>query len=475
MTTTAQLAGAPGTLDLDRLTRYRPNGIGSMNVEPIEGQGYYLVKDVHDALARRAPDQATPAQIDSNTFAVNFIRQRAEQYLQDHADTEPGTGALAFEFGEAGREYHSTLVELADDIDAALEQAEGAGVCAVPPAGWACTRAAGHEGPCAAVPATPAAQIGQADERALPCPFCGGKCDPEGWFGDAVTRGPECETCGATANSMEWWNRRSSTQPAATSLPSAPTVAPTNYEREFAEATAEVFGYTKQDVAALVAWERYRLTASTVPGMPALASRPCFVGGWQLGYRAALATQPAASSGIGAQAEPIDQGHALRAVRRLIDGSQPKDLPGAIAAIDHALSAGIMWSYDITPPQAFVSYVKANYTGDVHFHDPEWHAVRLWNAAMKAVGPRVAADAPQQAADAKDVGIEALAPVISSYDIEKVKRLKFQFVESLIHNGIQYRTCGGISAVLNQIIDDSEAAAKADRAAMGAPADGETK
>lgn len=32
--------------------------------------------------------------------------------------------------------------------------------CTIPPAGWACTRAAGHDGPCAAIPA------GEADYRA---------------------------------------------------------------------------------------------------------------------------------------------------------------------------------------------------------------------------------------------------------------------------------------------------------------------
>lgn len=57
--------------------------------------------------------------------------------------------------------------------------------------------------------------------------------------------------------------------------------------------------------------------------------------------------------------------------------------------------------------------------------------------------------------DAKDAG-----PVISSYDIEKVKALKSRFVESLIHGGVQYRTCGAISAVLNGIIADSERAAQ---------------
>jgi hypothetical protein len=50
--------------------------------------------------------------------AAEFIEKRAEEYLQEHADYEPETGALAFEFGEAGREYHSGLVELAEEIRA---------------------------------------------------------------------------------------------------------------------------------------------------------------------------------------------------------------------------------------------------------------------------------------------------------------------------------------------------------------------
>ncbi|EPD6705985.1 Lar family restriction alleviation protein [Cronobacter sakazakii] len=41
----------------------------------------------------------------------------------------------------------------------------------------------------------------------LPCPFCGGACDPAGWLSDQ-TSGPECENCGATAENIEAWNRR---------------------------------------------------------------------------------------------------------------------------------------------------------------------------------------------------------------------------------------------------------------------------
>ena len=52
-----------------------------------------------------------------------------------------------------------------------------------------------------------------------------------------------------------------------------------------------------------------------------------------------------------------------------------------------------------------------------------------------------------------------MPPVISGYDIKRVKTLKCQFVESLISSGVQYRTCGEISAMLNQVIGESENAA----------------
>jgi hypothetical protein len=68
--------------------------------------------------------------------------------------------------------------------------------------------------------------------------------------------------------------------------------------------------------------------------------------------------------------------------------------------------------------------------------------------------------APAGAQNAEAIRNQAdSAPVISSYDLKKVKSLKFKFVDELIHSGVQYRTCGAISATLNQIIADSEAAA----------------
>jgi len=47
----------------------------------------------------------------------------------------------------------------------------------------------------------------------LPCPFCGGRCDPEGWGGcdepgQPMKHGPACDDCGATAEDLETWNTR---------------------------------------------------------------------------------------------------------------------------------------------------------------------------------------------------------------------------------------------------------------------------
>jgi hypothetical protein len=54
-----------------------------------------------------------------------------------------------------------------------------------------------------------------------------------------------------------------------------------------------------------------------------------------------------------------------------------------------------LWSYDMSPPQGFIEYVAKNYSGEVVFHNPEWHALRLWNAAMKnAKPPAVSAAQP---------------------------------------------------------------------------------
>ncbi|EKK3977731.1 hypothetical protein PNF40_003449 [Cronobacter sakazakii] len=87
------------------------------------------------------------------------------------------------------------------------------------------------------------------DEKGnLPCPFCGGRCDPNGWMGsydDGVPMcGPECEDCGATASSIEEWNRRSTALAGKAVVPEGWKLVPIELTKEmlkqihpFAEAT----------------------------------------------------------------------------------------------------------------------------------------------------------------------------------------------------------------------------------------------
>ncbi|MCM1513310.1 MAG: hypothetical protein NC112_09435 [Oxalobacter formigenes] len=42
----------------------------------------------------------------------------------------------------------------------------------------------------------------------LPCPFCGGKCVPDGWRTQGGATGPACDDCGATTWSIDTWNTR---------------------------------------------------------------------------------------------------------------------------------------------------------------------------------------------------------------------------------------------------------------------------
>lgn len=58
-----------------------------------------------------------------------------------------------------------------------------------------------------------------------------------------------------------------------------------------------------------------------------------------------------------------------------------------VAAVLPATDPAAMWTYTVSPPQGFIDYVAKNYNGDVNFHDPEWHALRLWNAAMRNAQP----------------------------------------------------------------------------------------
>ena len=49
---------------------------------------------------------------------------------------------------------------------------------------------------------------GQEAPSLLPCPFCGGKCVPDGWRTQGGATGPACDNCGATTWSVDTWNTR---------------------------------------------------------------------------------------------------------------------------------------------------------------------------------------------------------------------------------------------------------------------------
>ncbi|MGG4053527.1 hypothetical protein ABEW79_17950 [Delftia tsuruhatensis] len=85
--------------------------------------------------------------------AAAHIQAKAQAHLDERGSYDPDTGAV--EMSDANQEHFNTLDELADEIRMMADKAAPAS-CDRPPAGWTCTRAPGHDGPCAAAPAAPA-------------------------------------------------------------------------------------------------------------------------------------------------------------------------------------------------------------------------------------------------------------------------------------------------------------------------------
>lgn len=97
--------------------------------------------------------------------AAAHIRAKASAHAEECGSYDPDTGA--FEMRDAVQEHYNTLDELAEEIRLLADKAVPES-CDKPPAGWACSRTPGHDGPCAAVAATLAKA--QEDARdALPC------------------------------------------------------------------------------------------------------------------------------------------------------------------------------------------------------------------------------------------------------------------------------------------------------------------
>jgi hypothetical protein len=74
------------------------------------------------------PIESTPAttapghRLTDSASAAEYIEKLAADYLREHASTEGDTGAVVWHFGDAGRDYHSTLVELAEDLRSHVKQ-----------------------------------------------------------------------------------------------------------------------------------------------------------------------------------------------------------------------------------------------------------------------------------------------------------------------------------------------------------------
>lgn len=85
------------------------------------------------------------------------IQAKAQAHLDERGSYDPDTGAV--EMSDANQEHFNTLDELADEIRMMADKAAPAS-CDRPPAGWTCTRAPGHDGPCAAAPAAPVVDAG---------------------------------------------------------------------------------------------------------------------------------------------------------------------------------------------------------------------------------------------------------------------------------------------------------------------------
>jgi hypothetical protein len=66
--------------------------------------------------------------------AAAFIEKRAEDYLNNNTESEHDTGAIVWRYGDAGRDYHGTLVELAEELRSAAPSSPGASAQAAPDA-----------------------------------------------------------------------------------------------------------------------------------------------------------------------------------------------------------------------------------------------------------------------------------------------------------------------------------------------------
>lgn len=86
---------------------------GICSRESVQAQIIAYVRSPASAAQASATIQAAPTGMHA---AADLIDAKAQKYLDDHAGTENDTGAVVFHYGESGRDYHSTLVELAEEL-----------------------------------------------------------------------------------------------------------------------------------------------------------------------------------------------------------------------------------------------------------------------------------------------------------------------------------------------------------------------
>ena len=104
-----------------------------------------------------SPLRATPEAPQTHAgllAAAAHIQAKAQAHLDERGSYDPDTGAV--EMSESNQEHFNTLDELAEELRELADKSAQA-ACDKPPAGWTCSRAPGHDGPCAAAPAAPAA------------------------------------------------------------------------------------------------------------------------------------------------------------------------------------------------------------------------------------------------------------------------------------------------------------------------------
>ena len=131
-----------------------------------------------------SPLRATPEAPQTHAgllAAAAHIQAKAQAHLDERGSYDPDTGAV--EMSESNQEHFNTLDELAEELRELADKSAQA-ACDKPPAGWTCSRAPGHDGPCAAAPAAPAVDAKAHD-----------------WRENASYGGEICAECGAAKGS----------------------------------------------------------------------------------------------------------------------------------------------------------------------------------------------------------------------------------------------------------------------------------